>query len=365
MTARRRRSALTAALSAAACLLATAPAAAAPPLTTPATTPATMSVTQIAGGLEIPWGAAFFPDGSLLVGERNSGRILRLHRGQVTEVYRIALPPRLMDPADPFTLDEGGLLGISVSPGFLFDQTVFIYHSTATDHRVVRVRLGGTPVPILTGITRTHRHAGGRIAFGPDRMLYVSVGDGGDPASAQDPADLNGKILRMTPDGRPAPGNPFRGSVVWTMGHRNIQGFDWDDAGRMYASELGDKGPGDELNRIQPGGNYGWPLCAGACGDPAFVAPLVTWDNLEASPAGVAIREGTIYIGALRGERMWTVPLRADGSVGEPTAIFHLTYGRIRTVLRAPDGSLWFTTSNRDNPWSVPAPDDDRVLRLG
>jgi glucose/arabinose dehydrogenase len=258
---------------------------------------------------------------------------------------------------------EGGLLGLAVSPAYARDQLVYAYLTSAQDNRVVRFRLGTTPQPILTGLDRNAIHDGGRIAFGPDGMLYVGTGDAGNSAVAQDPESLNGKILRLRPDGGVPPDNPFRGSPVWSVGHRNVQGLAWDGDRRLWQTELGQDAV-DEINLIRPGGNYGWPRVEGE-GDTAdgrFTNPLVTWTPAEASPSGAAVAGGALYVGALRGQRLWRVPL--DGAeTGEPEALLDGRYGRLRTVVRAPDGALWVTTSNRDGR-GTPAAEDDRIIRV-
>jgi glucose/arabinose dehydrogenase len=165
----------------------------------------------------------------------------------------------------------------------------------------------------------------------------------------------------MTPEGKPAPGNPDDGSLVWTRGHRNVQGLAFDSAGRLWASEFG-QNRFDEVNLIQAGKNYGWPTVEGASDDPRFAAPLVTWRTSEASPSGVAIAGSTLYVAALRGERLWEVPLQGDHT-GTPRAALQDQYGRLRAVQLAPDGSLWILTSNRDGRGD-PTADDDRILRL-
>ena len=186
---------------------------------------------------------------------------------------------------------EAGLLGVAVSPTFDTDRTLFLYTTTGSDNRVLRAELDGTrlgePTVVLDGIPRGFIHDGGRIAFGPDGYLYVSTGETGDPELAQDPDSLAGKILRITPDGAPAPGNPDPDSPVWSLGHRNVQGLAWDDDGRLWASEFGDS-TWDELNLIEKGGNYGWPEVEGTGGAPGFIDPQVVWPVDEASPSGLA-----------------------------------------------------------------------------
>jgi glucose/arabinose dehydrogenase len=241
---------------------------------------------------------------------------------------------------------------------------LFFYVTTADDNRVLRARvdgdrLGDTRV-VLDGIPNGFIHDGGRIAFGPDGHLYVSTGETGDPELAQDPDSLAGKILRITANGDPAPGNPDAGSPVWSMGHRNVQGLAWDDQGRLWASEFGSS-TWDELNLIERGGNYGWPEVEGTGGGPGFVDPQLVWPVEEASPSGLAFADGRLWMAALRGQRLWRIDVSAAGRASRPTAYFTGDAGRLRTVAAAPDGTLWVTTSNRDGRGD-PIAVDDRIL---
>jgi glucose/arabinose dehydrogenase len=310
-------------------------------------------VTVLVKGLEAPWGIAFLPGGDALVTERDSARILRVPAagGTPTEVQQLS---------EVDGDGEGGLLGVAVPPTYARDQLVYVYYSTAQDNRIARMRLGQPPQPIVTGIPRSGIHNGGRLLFGPDGYLYAGTGDASERGRSQDTSSLGGKILRMTPDGKPAPGNPF-GNLVWTYGHRNVEGLVFDRAGRLWASEFG-QNRFDEINLIQRGRDYGWPTVEGASDDPRFAAPLVTWRTSEASPSGVTIAGSTLYVAALRGERLWEVPLE-DDRTGTPRAALEGEYGRLRAVQLAPDGSLWILTSNRDGRGD-PTGDDDRILRL-
>ena len=304
-------------------------------------------VTVVATGLRTPWGLAFLPDGDALVAERDSARILRVPAagGRPTEVMR--LPET--DPGG-----EGGLLGIAVGPTYATDGLVYAYLTAAEDNRIVRFTLGGTPRPVLTGIPKAGNHNGGRLAFGPDGNLYAGTGDAGERSLAQDPGSLGGKILRMTPDGK-----PVGGSLVFSTGHRNVQGLAFDSQGRLWATEFG-QNEYDEVNLVTEGDNGGWPEVEGrGDGGGRFAEPRVVWRTSEASPSGAAIAGSHLYVAALRGERLWRLPL--DG--GAPTALLRERYGRLRTVEVAPDGALWVTTSNHDGRGD-PAPDDDRILRL-
>ena len=312
------------------------------------------SVRVLVGGLAAPWGIAFLPDRDALVTERDTARILRISpAGRVTEVQRLS---------EVDSSGEGGLLGIAVGPRYATDRWVYVYYTTGSDNRIARLHLGGSPEPLVTGIPVSGIHNGGRLAFGPDGMLYAGTGDASERGRSQDLSSLGGKVLRMTPDGRPAPGNPFPGSLVWTFGHRNVQGLAWDGAGRLWASEFG-QNRFDEVNLIEPGRNYGWPTVEGRSGDTEFAQPLVTWSTSEASPSGVAILGDALYVAALRGERLWRVPLDGRGGVGTPQALLVGQYGRLRAAVVAPDRSLWVLTSNRDGRGS-PVADDDRILRV-
>lgn len=307
----------------------------------------------LATGLEAPWGLAFLPGGDALVAERDSARVLRIPAagGTPVEVARMT---------DTRPAGEGGLLGLAVSPAYATDGLVYAYQTTAQDNRVVRFRLGGAPEPVLTGIPKGSIHNGGRLAFGPDGTLYAGTGDTGRTDLAQDPGSLGGKVLRMTADGRPVPG---ASSVVFSTGHRNVQGLAFDAAGRLWASEFG-QNRFDEVNQVGEGDNGGWPAVEGAGdGGGRYAAPLVTWTTDQASPSGVAVLGNDLYVAALRGQRLWQVPLDGRGGVGTPVALLDGRFGRLRTVAAAPDGSLWVTTSNRDGR-GTPAADDDKVLRL-
>ena len=312
-------------------------------------------VRTLATGLLAPWGVTFLPNGSALVGERDTTRVLSISHGRVRPVGTVAgVHPQ----------GEAGLLGLAASPHFARNRLVFAYLTTAQDNRVVTMRYDGRrlgpPRPVLTGIPNGFVHDGGRLLFAPDGTLFVSTGETGQGRLAQDRSSLGGKILRITPAGRPAPGNPWKGSRVWTLGHRNVQGLAFDGAGRLWATEFG-QNTWDELNRIQKGRNYGWPLEEGRGSNPAYRNPYVQWRTADASPSGLAYLDGSLWAGALRGGRLWRVPVRRDGTTGRPRDFFVGAYGRLRTVVAAPGGNLWVTTSNRDGRGD-PAPQDDRIL---
>ena len=335
-----------------------APPTAAPSTAAPATAPTAPALSGpqvLVTGLEAPWGLDFLPSGEALVTERDTARVLRIPAGggEPVEVTTV-------EEAEP--RGEGGLLGLAVSPTYAQDRHVFLYVTTAQDNRIVRLSTDRpeTVEPVLTGIPKGSIHNGGRLAFGPDGLLYAGTGDTGDTSLAQDPRSLGGKVLRMTPDGRPAQG---AGSLVFSLGHRNVQGLAFDSAGRAYAVEFG-QNRFDEVNQVVEGSNGGWPDVEGAgTGGGRFLAPIVTWGTAEASPSGAAIAGDTLYVAALRGERLWRVRLDGRGGAGEPRAAYEGEFGRLRAVEVAPDGTLWALTSNRDGRGD-PEPEDDRVLRL-
>ncbi len=308
----------------------------------------------IAKGLEVPWGIAFLPDGSALVTERDSGQVLRVTAKSARRVGQV----QETEPGG-----EAGLLGVAISPSFTDDRRVFLYTTAESDNRVLRTtfengRLGRME-PILTGIPKAINHDGGRMVFGPDKMLYVSTGEAGQPDLAQDRGSLGGKVLRITQDGKPAPGNPDSSSPIWTWGHRNVQGLAFDDNGNLWASEFG-QNTFDELNLIEKGRNYGWPQVEGVGDEPGMQNPQVTWSTDEASPSGLAFVGGRLWLGALRGEQLWRVNVN-DRKADREKGFFVGKYGRVRTVVTAPDGNLWVTTSNLDGRGD-PAPEDDRIL---
>jgi len=317
----------------------------------------------IATNLEIPWDIAFLPGGDMLVTER-PGRLKRIGKdGAITEITGVA---------DVRRSGEGGLLGVAVHPKFDENGWIYLYQTitsgNSAKNRVDRYRLEGSALvertTIIQNIPGAIYHDGGELVFGADGKLYVTTGDAGQGALAQDLKSLAGKILRLNDDGTIPEGNPF-GTAVWTYGHRNPQGLAWDGQGRLWATEHGRSGVQsglDELNLIEAGKNYGWPNFEGDEVGEGMTKPIVhsgptyTW-----APAGMAFHAGSMFFGGLRGESLY------QAKIGEsPVKVllhFEKEYGRIRAVVKGPDDMLYFTTSNRDGRGS-PKPGDDKIVRV-
>jgi glucose/arabinose dehydrogenase len=318
-----------------------------------------ITVTDVATDLDAPWDVAWLGDRVLLT-ERDSGRLLELSDDGTTRELRT------------FAVDsagEGGLLGLAAGP----DDLLYVYLTTADDNRVVRLDPDDDAEPevVLRGIPAASVHNGGRIAFGPDGLLFIATGDAQDAAAAQDPDSLAGKILRVTPDGDVPADNPIDGSPVWSRGHRNVQGLAFDADGRLFAPEFGPD-VDDEVNRIEPGANYGWPEVTGEAGVDDFTDPILVRQPAEASWSGGAVLtdgavprwEGDLFVASLRGQRLWRLPLTDGELAGEPEELLVDEHGRLREVVQAPDGSLWVLTNNRDGR-GAPRDGDDRILRVG
>ncbi|MFE1945400.1 PQQ-dependent sugar dehydrogenase [Streptomyces massasporeus] len=321
-------------------------------------------VRTVAEGLDSPWGLAPLPGGGLLVSSRDDGTIVRVDEktGKKTELGEV---PGVS------AAGEGGLLGIALSPDYASDHMVYAYFTSASDNRIVRMIYDeqkpageqlGAPDTVYKGIPKGFIHNGGRIQFGPDKMLFVGTGESGDTGLSQDKDSVGGKILRLTPEGEPAPGNPFPDSPVYSYGHRNVQGLAWDGKQRLFASEFG-QDTWDELNAIKPGDNYGWPEAEGRSDAEGFHNPIDQWTTAEASPSGIAYAEGSIWMAGLRGKRLWRIPLNGTEASAEPQAFLEGEYGRLRTVVSAGGDRLWLVTSNTDGRGD-PKGGDDRILEL-
>ena len=315
--------------------------------------------------LTSPWGLVSVDGDRHLISERDTGRVWLLDStGERTELGVVP---------DVRAEGEGGLLGLAVPPdsGASSEGVLYAYLTTDVDNRVVRLPWSpaglGEPEVIIEGIPRATIHNGGRLAFGPDGMLYIATGDAAEPELAQDPDSLAGKVLRITSDGEIPADNPFPESPVYTLGHRNVQGLAFADDGsaRVWASEFGTS-IADELNLLVPGGNYGWPVVEGAADLPPYIDPIAQWSPTSlASPSGIAYVGGespAVYVASLRGQVLWQVPVVGDGA-GEPVALDLGALGRLRTVTAQPDGSLWLMTSNTDGR-GEPGPTDDVIVEV-
>ena len=327
--------------------------------------------TTVAGELVVPWDLAFVDARTILVTERDGRvRVVRNGRLQSRPVARI----------DVVSSGEGGLLGIALHPQFPSQRFAYVYYTSGGGNRVSRFRLGtdltfANERVLIKGIPSASIHDGGRIAFGPDGMLYVATGDAGEPQRAASKSSLAGKILRVRPDGSIPDDNPFRGSPVWSYGHRNPQGLAWDLQGRLFESEHGPTSElslccNDEINLIRKGGYYGWPYRAGR--RPGFpgtppedpIDPLATSGNNTWAPAGLVVDGGSaLLVAALRGSRLMRFRFASGGpAIGDPSTALN-DFGRLRAARFGPDGCLYLTTSNRDGRGS-PRSNDDRILRI-
>jgi glucose/arabinose dehydrogenase len=317
-------------------------------------------VETVATGLEAPWEIAFLPDGRALVTER-VGRVRLLEAD-------LSLRQEPIASVEVAAIGEGGLLGAAVDPRFRSNGFVYVYRTTTDGNQVVRYRFADdrlvNETVIVEGIAAAAIHDGGRIHFGPDERLYVSTGDAGQDDLAQDPRSLNGKILRLDP-------RQYRGAGarpdVFSLGHRNPQGFDWQPDGGLVGDEHGPDGD-DEVNVLREGENYGWPLVRGEeHGD--FTAPATVYPDSIAPSGGTFVSlpgsdwTGDYLLGALVGEQVRHLRFDGSGEVVLDEALFEGEFGRIRTVVEGPDGALYALTSNRDGRGS-PTDEDDRVIRI-
>lgn len=338
------------------------------PLSAAAPTVDVVSQQTITEDLTSPWGMAFLPDGSALVSERDTARIRRIPaRAPGSPAVSLTKAPVVGKVTGVAPGGEGGLLGIAVPPttGGTQPEYVFAYFTGRNDNRVVRIewdgRRLGKQTPILTGIPKASYHNGGRLLVDED-TLFIATGDAGIPELSQDRRNLAGKVLRVDFDGKPARGNPFSESPVYTYGHRNVQGLALDDSGRLWATEFGTS-KADELNLLLPGRNYGWPIVEGRSSDRRFTNPKVTWSPTStASPSGMTIAGDHAYVASLRGEVLWRVPLEGTRA-GKPVAVPIGERSRLRTIELAPNGQLWLMTNNTDGRGD-PGPRDDRIITL-
>ena len=365
-------------------------------------------------GLRAPWELLFLPDGQALLDERDSGTILQIAKDYSTSkvAFTSTTPPCVK-------FCEGGTLGMAYAADRPDGKlSLFVFLTTTKDNRILKYDLDSLDGKwslsnkqiLLSGIDRSGlstTHNGGRLAIGPDGKLWVSLGDAGmRGATSQNWNRLGGSILRLNLDGTVPEDNPHKGSFVWAKGLRDTQGMAWDNYGNMWTTEFG-QDTWDELNLMQKGKNYGWPIVegnykfvetplpAGNPGsnnqgtaespaptpniptmpsdkeffkDPRYTNPYYTWHPIDAACSGIAFVKGSLISACLRGGKLWVMPVLGDKQLGEPQEFFTGKFGRIRKATLAPDGSLWIITSNKDGRggWSKggESPKDDRVIRV-
>ncbi|HEX2922547.1 MAG TPA: PQQ-dependent sugar dehydrogenase [Chloroflexota bacterium] len=331
-------------------------------------------VEVVASGLEIPWAMAFAPDGRLFFTER-PGRVRVIVNGQL-------LPDAVATlPAAAATGNENGLMGLAIDSDFADNGYIYVAYSyknakSQLKNRVSRLTVQGNQAGdekvLLDEIPGEQIHDGGRLKIGPDGLLYISMGDGSEPGRAQDMNTVSGKVLRINTDGSIPDDNPFPGSPIFTLGHRNPQGLAFQPGtGRLFETEHG-TAANDEVNVLQAGRNYGWPLVQGVAKDSRFVDPIIYFTPTIA-PSGATFYDGdqlapwrgNLFFATLVGQHLHRVVLGgADGQqVISDERLFEKQYGRLRDVIEGPDGFLYFCTNNRDGR-GTPSPDDDRILRI-
>lgn len=315
----------------------------------------------IASNLKIPWAMAFLPDGSMLFTQRSGTVSLIDKNGNLAE-------KPIAEISEVKEIGEGGLLGITVHPNFSSNHFVYLYYTYSandfrTKNRVVRFVFEDQTLKnksiIVDQIPGAIFHNGGRLKFGPDNFLYITTGDAQKPSEAQNTSSLAGKILRVTDDGKPAPGNPFK-TLIYSYGHRNPQGLTWDKDDNLWETEHGNEAK-DEINIISSGKNYGWPIISGDKTQEGMTAPILNSGDDTWAPSGMAYYNGSLYFAGLRGQALFEAVINGKSA----TLKEHLkgSLGRIRDVVVGPDNFLYVTTSNRDGRGN-PAADDDKIIRI-
>ena len=326
------------------------------------------AVTQVGTDDDVVWGLTTLPDGTILYNERDVHNIVHLNpaTGAKTTVGTV--------PNVDNTDGEGGLTGLEINPvSFSSDHWLYIMHTSPTDNRIVRMKydpatdslVTSTEQILVSGLQRNKFHDGGRLRFSPDgRYLFAGTGDAQNGDNAQNTSILNGKVLRINPDGTIPPDNPFN-NAVWSYGHRNVQGLAFDSQGRLWEQEFGNNVM-DETNLIQRGGNYGWPACegtTGTCGTAGFIAPKQTYPVEVGSCSGIAIVRDVLYVACERGTRLYREVISGD-SLTNAQQLLVGTYGRLRTVEPAPSGGLWLATSNGGDKDSIPHNSTNQIFRI-
>jgi glucose/arabinose dehydrogenase len=331
-------------------------------------------VEVVAENLVIPWSIDWTPDGMILFTERN-GNLRIIQDGELTREPLLSLGVGGV---------EGGMLGVAVDPDYSENHFIYLYFTQneflSTTNNLVRYQLtDGVLIEnkvLLEGIPGGPFHDGGRIQFGPDGKLYVTTGEAGNPDLSQDLDSLGGKILRINSDGTIPDDNPWKSLPIYSIGHRNPQGIDWDDAGNLIATEHGPSGlrgvGHDEINLIIPGANYGWPDIIGDEKMKGMQNPLLHTGDDAWAPSGSEFYDGSkipnwtgkYFVATLRGNHLHMVEFDLeDNSIISHEKLFQDEFGRIRDVQTGPDGFLYLLTSNQDGRGS-PKINDDKILRI-
>jgi glucose/arabinose dehydrogenase len=326
------------------------------------------AVTQVGTDDDVVWGLVTLPDGTILFNERDSHAIVHLNPNTGAK-KTIGTVPNVQS-----TDGEGGLTGLEINPvTYSSDHWLYIMHTSPSDNRIVRIKYDptadslttSTEQILITGIARNKFHNGGRLRFSPDgKFLFAGTGDAQNGDNAQNTGSLNGKVLRINPDGSIPSDNPFH-NAVWSYGHRNVQGLAFDSQGRLWEQEFGNSVM-DETNLIQKGGNYGWPSCegtSGTCGTKGFIAPKHTYSVSSGSCSGITIIRDVLYVACQRGTRLYREVI-SGSSLTNVTQYFNGTYGRLRTVEPAPDGGMWMATSVDGDKDSTPHNSHNKILHV-
>lgn len=340
--------------------------------------PVALAVEEFVNGLSVPWSIVFTSPDRMLVTER-PGQVRVIENGQLLQEPIASYP-------EVYSQSEDGLMGMALDPAYPENRYVYLsmsYQKNGNEVvKVVRVKDEGSSFSpqeiVIDDIPAARVHAGNRLAFGPDGKLYITTGDAAERALAQRMDSLAGKTLRINPDGSIPDDNPFPNSPVYSLGHRNSQGMDWHPVtGNLYATEHGPSGfdgpgGGDEVNWVQAGKNYGWPVVSHDRNQDEFIAPLLTYTPAVA-PAGAIFYRGTqlpqltntFLFGGLRGQGIFQVVIDPD----DPAAVLRhgklaeVDVGRVRALVEGPDGYVYFSSSNQDGRGD-PRPGDDIIYRL-
>jgi glucose/arabinose dehydrogenase len=342
------------------------------PLVTPIPTPLVtgFDIQIIASGLDTPWALAFLPDGKLLITER-PGRLRILAHGK--------LDPNPITISDVYENSEGGLLGLAVHPNFTTNHYIYLYQTykntkgifNRVDRYVFENNTLSNKKTIIDDITASSNHDGGRLKFGPDGKLYITSGDAYNDKNGQDKNSLNGKILRINDDGSIPSDNPF-GTAIWTYGHRNPEGLAFQPGtNSLFSSEHGPSAH-DEINIIQKGNNYGWPVITGDQKQQGMITPIANSGLDTWAPAGATFYNGdklgpdfqnTFLFTGLRSNTLWRIRLNSDNSVMKMDGLLQGQWGRMRDIIQSPDGYLYIANSNLDGRGN-PTQGDDRILKI-